>query len=93
MNAMQEKNYLILILGSSSAALVRCGPELWMIAKEMGIQGDAVLSPTFPLHHNIDIIKGRQMMGRLRRPSKRLKLLSFNSWIKFYYIVGHSNLQ
>ena len=30
-----------------------------------------------------------QMMARLRRPSKRLKLLSFNSWIKFYYILGH----
>ena len=34
-----------------------------------------------------------QMMARLRRPSKWLKLLSFNSWIKFYYILGHSNLQ
>ena len=34
-----------------------------------------------------------QMMARLRRPSKRLKLLSFNSWIKFNYILGHSNLQ
>ena len=34
-----------------------------------------------------------QMMARLRRPSKRLKLLSFNSWIKFYYILGYLNLQ